>query len=286
MNIAECYAILGLEKTYDEKSIKTAFRALAKDLHPDLNPNNDTTEQFRTVKEAYETILLFLEFRKNHGATIGQMLIDEEQKQEDDFMERVEKARQKKQEKRDHEAALIKTIYHKYTHSWRIYYVAFLLLIGIPTAVLLAYDYKTQGDITIQKVVSTIISHKDTANEDFYITLNNGMTIPVSANLYAVCKPGKPLLIERSHFFGEIKALYEIKGQAFLLYEPITFFDDAWMFCFLLLLLPLFSFFMMKPNFTFVFFFIHYNMFFQPLLIAYVLLGDGRIIYFLNMYLR
>jgi hypothetical protein len=279
MNLAECYAILGIEKTYDEKLIKTAYRSLAKEFHPDVNQNADTTEQFRFVKEAYETLLLFLEFRKNHGSKIGQMIIDEENKQDAEIMERVEKARKKKQEARDRETALIHKIYKTYTHSWRIYFAAILLLIGIPLAILLAYDFKSQGDITMFKVASTTIVNKDKAYEDFYVQLSDGTSIPVTSDLFVNCKKGKPLLVERGHFFGEIKALYEIKGQQFIPYEPISFFNDAWLFLIVLLVLPLFSFLLMKPNFTFVFFFVHYNMFLQPLIIGYVLLGDARIVY-------
>jgi len=286
MNLAECYAILRIEKTYDEKLIKTAYRLLAKEIHPDLNPSVDTTEQFRLVKEAYDTLLLFLEFRKNHGSNIGQMIIDEENKDDADIMERVEKARKKKQEAREREEALIHKIYKTYTRSWRIYFAAFLLLIGIPTAILLAYDFKTQGDISLFKIASTAVSNKDKVYEDLYIQLNDGTSIPVTAELFVNCKKGKPILVERGHFFGEIKALYEIKGQAFIPYEPISFFNDAWLFLMVLLILPLFSFLLMKPTFTFVFFFVHYNMFLQPLIIAYLLLGDARIVYLWKVLMR
>ena len=278
MNLAECYALLGIEKTYDEKLIKAAYHVLAKKFHPDVNQNIDTTEQFRLVKDAYETLLLFLEFRKNHGSKIGQMIIDEENRRDAEVMDRVEKARKKKQEARDREMALIQKIYRKYIHSWRVYYVVLLLLIGIPVAVMLAYDFKTQGDISMYKIATTSIANKDKVYEDFYIQLSDGLTIPVTPELFVNCKKGKPILVERGHFFGQIKALYEIKGQSFIMYEPISFFNDAWLFLMVLLILPVFSFLMMKPNFTFVFFFVHYNMFLYPLLLGYVLLGDARIV--------
>jgi hypothetical protein len=283
MNLLECYATLGIEKSFDERLIKTAYRTLAKAYHPDSNPSIDSTEQFRTVNEAYETIMLFLEFRNNHGSNIGQMIINEEQKQENEIMERVAKARQKKREKRDKEEALIKRIYYTYSHSWRIYVAALLMLFGISSSYFIAYDFKTQGDISMSTVVSISIGNKDKPYEDYYIQLSNGKNVAVYADLFELCKKGKPLLVEQGHYLGEIKALYEIKGKSFKLYEPISYFNDAWWFLIILLLIPLFSFLLMKPNFIFVFFFVHFNLFLQPLVLVYVLLGDGRMVYLWNI---
>jgi hypothetical protein len=283
MNLAECYTTLGLEKTYDEKQVKSTYRTMAKAFHPDVNQHQDTTEHFRRIKEAYETILLFIEFRNNHGADIGQMIIDEEQKQENDIMERVARARQMKQEKRDREQALIKKIYHTYTHSWRIFLSGVLLLLGLLTSYFLAYDFKTQGDSTMSMVESTSITNKDKPYEDFYVHLSNGTTIAVDPDLYENAKKGKSLLIEQGHYFGEVKALLEIKGKSFIVHEPISYFNDAWLFLIVLLLIPLFSFLLLKPTFIFVFFFVHFNLYIQPLVLAYVLLGDGRIVYLWNI---
>jgi hypothetical protein len=283
MNLLECYATLGIEKSYDERLIKTAYRTLAKAYHPDSNPTIDSTEQFRTVNEAYETILLFLEFRKNHGSTIGQMIINEEQKQENEIMERVAKARQKKQEKRDKEEQLIKKIYHSYSYSWRIYVSALVMLLGLATSYFIAFDFKMQGDISMTTVISTSISNKDKPYEDYYIQLSNGMNVAVYPDLFEICKKGKALLVEQGHYLGEVKALYEIQVKSFKPYETISYFNDAWLLLIVLLLIPLFSFLLMKPNFIFVFFFVHFNLFLQPLILVYVLLGNGRLVYLWNI---
>ncbi|MGB4439572.1 MAG: DnaJ domain-containing protein, partial [Sedimentibacter sp.] len=51
------YEILGVEKGADEKEIKAAFRKLAKQYHPDLNPDNKEAEiQFKEINEAYEVL--------------------------------------------------------------------------------------------------------------------------------------------------------------------------------------------------------------------------------------
>ena len=51
------YEILGISKDADEKEIKAAFRKLAKQYHPDLNPNDKEAEaKFKEVNEAYEVL--------------------------------------------------------------------------------------------------------------------------------------------------------------------------------------------------------------------------------------
>ena len=51
------YEILGISKDADEKEIKSAFRKLAKQYHPDLNPDDkDAEAKFKEVNEAYEIL--------------------------------------------------------------------------------------------------------------------------------------------------------------------------------------------------------------------------------------
>lgn len=51
------YAVLGLERGADEESIKRAYRTLAKQYHPDLNPDPDARARFMEVHEAYEYLM-------------------------------------------------------------------------------------------------------------------------------------------------------------------------------------------------------------------------------------
>ncbi|MDR6432747.1 molecular chaperone DnaJ [Brucella pseudogrignonensis] len=51
------YEALGVERTADDKVLKTAFRKLAMEYHPDRNPNNPEAEvKFKEIGEAYETL--------------------------------------------------------------------------------------------------------------------------------------------------------------------------------------------------------------------------------------
>lgn len=51
------YKILGLPKTATEKEIKAAYRKLARQFHPDVNPGDKSSEdKFKDVGEAYEVL--------------------------------------------------------------------------------------------------------------------------------------------------------------------------------------------------------------------------------------
>lgn len=50
------YRILGVAKDADAKTIKTAYRKLARKYHPDVAKGKDAGERFREVTEAYEVL--------------------------------------------------------------------------------------------------------------------------------------------------------------------------------------------------------------------------------------
>lgn len=51
------YEVLGIDKNADDATIKKAYRKLAKQYHPDMNPGNKEAEvKFKEVNEAYEVL--------------------------------------------------------------------------------------------------------------------------------------------------------------------------------------------------------------------------------------
>ena len=50
------YAILGVARTATADEIKKAYRKLARELHPDLNPSPEAQERFKEVTAAYEVL--------------------------------------------------------------------------------------------------------------------------------------------------------------------------------------------------------------------------------------
>src|ERR687884_1074855 len=50
------YAVLGLTRGATDSEIKRAYRRLARDLHPDVNPDPEAKERFQEVNRAYQAL--------------------------------------------------------------------------------------------------------------------------------------------------------------------------------------------------------------------------------------
>jgi len=50
------YDVLGVRREASDQQIKKAFRQLARELHPDVNPDPETQERFKEIGLAYEVL--------------------------------------------------------------------------------------------------------------------------------------------------------------------------------------------------------------------------------------
>src|SRR5216684_8067603 len=57
MSVAtDYYAVLGVRRDANAEEIKKAYRRLARELHPDVNPDPATQERFKEITQAYEVL--------------------------------------------------------------------------------------------------------------------------------------------------------------------------------------------------------------------------------------
>ncbi|MEP6481440.1 MAG: DnaJ C-terminal domain-containing protein [Rhodoglobus sp.] len=54
--MADHYESLGIERTATPEEIKKAYRRLARELHPDVNPSAEASERFKLVTHAYDVL--------------------------------------------------------------------------------------------------------------------------------------------------------------------------------------------------------------------------------------
>ena len=52
----DLYSVLGVDRDADADAIKKAYRRLARQLHPDVNPDPETQERFKEVSRAYDVL--------------------------------------------------------------------------------------------------------------------------------------------------------------------------------------------------------------------------------------
>lgn len=54
--MADHYEVLGVDRNATPEEIKKAYRRLARELHPDVNPSEEAAERFKSVTHAYDVL--------------------------------------------------------------------------------------------------------------------------------------------------------------------------------------------------------------------------------------
>ncbi len=93
------YQTLGVERTASSSEIRSAYRKLVLELHPDRNPSKQAAEQFLKVTEAYET-LGDADRRRNYDAILEMDARREKEREVQEQRRRTAEAQQRAAQQR------------------------------------------------------------------------------------------------------------------------------------------------------------------------------------------
>ncbi|HXU96043.1 MAG TPA: DnaJ domain-containing protein [Candidatus Nitrosotalea sp.] len=83
MNTYQCYKVLGISEGASNKEVKSAYRKLALQFHPDKNSSDQESEKFKLVIEAYQT--LRTKYKNEIGTNSSKKYYDKNSKKKSDF---------------------------------------------------------------------------------------------------------------------------------------------------------------------------------------------------------
>jgi DnaJ-class molecular chaperone len=64
------YVLLGVSRSATDEQIRSAYRKLARQFHPDVNSASDASDRFKAITEAYE-VLTAISSRRSSEETCG-----------------------------------------------------------------------------------------------------------------------------------------------------------------------------------------------------------------------
>lgn len=281
MNLSECYEILGINRDASDVELKIAYRKQVKVYHPDVNDEIGTQEMFLIIQHAYETIKKYLKFKESYGDSLSEILINAQKEkenerkiQEKERLLRIIRAYKIKEKREQEEKNKIIRAFEEYKNSWRIQISKVVTVLGVFIAILICFDLLLYPDCRKISIKDVVIESYGFYKEH-YLVFDDG-DYYVSESFFYNAVTQKVLMQEKTPLFGVVKRIYYTKGNSEYSEWAHSIFYESLPFIVLLLLIPLVSFFYMRPDFTFVFFFVHFNVYIAPVLILFVLFGDLR----------
>lgn len=280
MNTKTYFHTLGIPPTTDESVIKKAYRKLAFKYHPDRNPSSEANEKFIEITEAYDNLLLAIGESNKHPekAATKETATSKRDKDLGDLDERLKKARiryaymkrKEEEEKEKYYQSLVKG------KKWKAFKI--VLVCSTALSFLLFADYlflpKKQEVSTLIKSEKIIHFNGFGGEEVSPVTFINNQKVWFPT--YLVKKESHRYYhLEKTFLFKEIKSISYIKNGEW--HKVVPNYSFIWVFPVipLLLLFPLFTYFIKSKTFNFMLCF-NVSTYAIPVLIVVTLLSNNR----------
>jgi hypothetical protein len=299
VTLAEAYQILELMDGADNPSIKKAFRNKALLLHPDRNQDKNTHHEFIQVVEAYELILNNKKKPKSklQYSEASKPNTDKQKPQsfrnsshqhqhyynpngDKEYQQRFENAKKRFAEEEESKS---KQIYQKNLEEYQKGKGRKIAILIAGFSCILAILFTL--DRTLPQTISPLSSEEaqiyliaDYNQVNYLYLVKETRFIITKEQMYSISQ-SKEIFVEQTPIFGDVLKVFNTnqhdQNQDFNLRTSWDIFH-TYPLILLFLLFPLLSFALEKPSFSFVFYFIYYNLYALPLIILFLFFHHNR----------
>lgn len=294
MTIAEARQILNVSVGAGEDELKNAYRAMAMQYHPDKNSSEDSKSKFIEIHEAYE-ILTEKAKAKNEknsrSASYNGSAKDRTQYQwgkQYDYNRRAETYTQEEWDLKYQNAQdafndafekksqiIYQNFFNDYKAGWKRKFVIAIAIVTTFLAIIFSVDYALPKDKYITKG-----EVKFGLEYDEVFVIFDGLSIRISMHEYHKISGNYYIVTYyKSRIFKDYsKVILQTENNEIKLdITPINPISKFSIFI-LILLFPLMSFLIERPNFNFVFFVIHINIYIIPIIDFWIMSNSSRYI--------
>ena len=265
MNRGDYFQLLGLGPKASRPEIKSAFRRMALQYHPDRNKDPEAIKKFLLAVEAYQVLY--------EGKIPPGLEWETVESSEED---RLRKAREVAKSVQRERMEIERAFYQRIQKGYMLKYAHFLSFAFILMAILITLNYflpYTEQPSNIQSKNMLYFYHLK-EERAFFNVCNKSYRVPMTAFFEA--DRGDSVTVDVSALFNDVmRVRYYSGGEEYVL-KPHESLYSFFPLVPLLMLIPFLNLFFMRPNVRF------YLLFFTTVFIGtadmlYIFLDDGRI---------
>lgn len=239
------YSILGLQQNANERDVKRAYRTLAKQYHPDINPSKEAHTKFLKITEAYEIITGQRPLPKSRTRTASTQAASNTKTPEQEQRERFERIKKQKEKQERIEYLQQRKKHEILRRGWRRQLFETVVFASLISIVLITVDYHLPDNVTKHRVIKTqFMGESLIHSRPFYsIYYDDGKKIEVIGTVAANFEVNDVFYITRSKIMNEKREML-LYNKAYILPSLIkSSIFSILPFAYIFLIIPIISWF-------------------------------------------